>query len=243
MDRGATGRCREGTVKLSRLHLDLADRTVRSALGDPHRMHQLVMAAFPTVGGSARASLGILHRVETNDRGGCMVYVQSRESPNWAQLADTVFDRQQTDPAQVRDLTPDLAAIRSGETMMFRLLANVTRRIDTKTREDGVRRHGKRVPLRDHDARVAWLQRKAIAAGFELVEGWSGHPDVRVTEHAPVHGHRADGGEHRRVTFEGVTFEGLLRINDPEAFRSAVQSGIGPARAYGFGLLSFRHLG
>jgi len=229
-------------VKLSRLHLDLADRAVRSALGDPQRMHQLVMAAFPAVGESARAKLGVLHRVETDDHGSCMVYVQSRETPNWGQLPEAVFDRQCADPSEVRDLDQDLSALRAGDLLAFRLLANVTRRIDTKTREDGVRRHGKRVPLHDQDARVAWLQRKATAAGFELVEGWSGQPDLRVTDHAPVHGHRSDGGERRRITFEGVTFEGLLRVNDPTAFRSLVASGVGPARAYGFGLLSFRRI-
>ena len=51
---------------------------------------------------------------------------------------------------------------------------------------------------------------------------------------------RTDSDVVRRITFEGVTFEGLLRVTDPVAFRQAVEFGIGPARAYGFGLLSFR---
>ncbi len=243
MDRSAVGPSGAVSVKLSRLFLDLADRTVRSALGDPQRMHQLVMAAFPTVGGAARAKLGVLHRAETNDRGGCVVYVQSKETPDWTQLPETVFDRQRADSSEVRDLDKDIGALRSGDLLMFRLLANVTRRIDTKTREDGVRRHGRRVPLRDHDARVAWLQRKATAAGFELVEGWSGQPNLRVTEHAPVHGYRSDDGDPRKITLEGVTFDGLLRVNNPMAFCKALESGVGPGRAYGFGLLSFRRLG
>ncbi len=230
-------------MKWSRLHLDVADRTVRGALGDPHRMHQLVMSAFPDAEAPARATLGVLHRVEANDLGRCMVYVQSRSNPDWSRLPPSVFDASHASPIEVRDSTEDFATLRTGQVLMFRLLANVTRRIDTKTREDGIRRHGKRVPLRDHDARVGWLQRKAAAAGFGLMEGWSGQPDLRVLEHAPFEGTRGEGEARRRITFEGVTFEGLLRVLDPAVFRSAVQSGIGPARAYGFGLLSFRPVG
>lgn len=227
-------------MKLSLLQLDPLDRLVRAALGDPQRMHRLVMSAFPSVEGPARASLGVLHRVEADDRGGCTVYVQSKDRPNWQQLPPSVFLSTAENAVAVRDLAGDLEARRVGDVLVFRLLANVTRRIDTKTREDGVRRHGKRVPLRNHEARVAWLQRKALTSGFELVEGWSGAPELRVSEHAPIHGTRADSDELRRITFEGVTFEGLLRITDVAAFRQAVMAGLGPARAYGFGLLSFR---
>jgi CRISPR system Cascade subunit CasE len=213
---------------------------VRAALGDPQRMHRLVMSAFPSVEGPARASLGVLHRVEADARGGCTVYVQSKDRPDWGQLPSSVFLPTVADAVALRDLSGDLEARRAGDLLVFRLLANATRRIDTKTREDGVRRHGKRVPLRNHEARVAWLRRKALTCGFELVEGWSGEPELRVTEHAPMHGTRTDSDVVRRITFEGVTFEGLLRITDPVAFRQAVEFGIGPARAYGFGLLSFR---
>jgi len=227
-------------MKLSLLQLDPSDRAVRAALGDPQRMHQLVMSAFPDVSGAARANLAVLHRVEADDRGGCAVYVQSRGLPNWQDLPPSVFLPSVANTIAVRDLTDDLEVRRPGDVLVFRLLANATRRIDTKTREDGIRRHGKRVPLRTHEARVAWLQRKALAAGFELVQGWSGEPELRVIEHAPIHGTRTSSDERRRITFEGVTFEGLLRVTDAVAFREAVVAGIGPARAYGFGLLSFR---
>lgn len=230
-------------MKLSRLQLDVADRTVRGAIGDPHRMHQLVMSAFPAIVGPARATLGVLHRVEADDLGRCTLYVQSDADPDWSRIPPSVLDARQPQPIQVRDVAEDFAALKPGQILMFRLLANVTRRIDTKTRADGLRRHGKRVPLRDHEARVSWLQRKAAAAGFELVEGWSGHPELRVIEHAQMQGHRGDGEDRRRITFEGVTFEGLLRVRDPAVFRAALRSGFGPARAYGFGLLSFRPLG
>ncbi len=39
-------------------------------------------------------------------------------------------------------------------------------------------------------------------------------------------------------TFQGVLFEGSLQVVDAEAFRKALAHGIGPGKAFGFGLLS-----
>jgi CRISPR system Cascade subunit CasE len=203
-------------------------------------MHRIVMSAFPNVDGPARARLGVLHRVEADARGGCKVYVQSKDHPNWGQLPSALFLPTAANAVVVRSMSRDLEARRSGDVLVFRLLANATRCIDTKTREDGVRRNGKRVPLRTYESRVAWLRRKALAAGFELIDGWSGDPELRLTDHAPIIGMRTESKESHRITFEGVTFDGLLRVTDVVSFRNAVIAGIGPARAYGFGLLSFR---
>ena len=52
----------------------------------------------------------------------------------------------------------------------------------------------------------------------------------------PVRRGRRDG---TAITFEGVRFDGLLRIVDDAAFRAGVIHGIGPDKAFGFGLLSF----
>jgi CRISPR system Cascade subunit CasE len=39
-----------------------------------------------------------------------------------------------------------------------------------------------------------------------------------------------------------VDFEGILEVTDPEEFAAAVTAGIGPAKAFGFGLLSVARL-
>jgi CRISPR system Cascade subunit CasE len=39
-----------------------------------------------------------------------------------------------------------------------------------------------------------------------------------------------------------VEFDGVLKVTDSEAFGRALSSGIGPAKGFGFGLLSVAHL-
>lgn len=60
-------------------------------------------------------------------------------------------------------------------------------------------------------------------------------PDTRSNPIPKVHGGRRGTGQ---LTFGAVLFEGRLRVTDADLFRAALASGIGPAKAYGFGLLS-----
>ena len=58
-----------------------------------------------------------------------------------------------------------------------------------------------------------------------------------------VDGHRV----HRKLGRHGIVvstldFEGELRVTDPEAFLSALSNGIGPAKAFGCGLMLVRRL-
>ena len=111
---------------------------------------------------------------------------------------------------------------------MFRLRANTTKRVDTKLGPDGTRRHGRRVPLHDDAARISWLARHAERSGFRFAAD-----SLRLTAVAPIGGR---GG--KSVTVAGTLFDGSLQVVDADRFRVAIQDGIGPAKAYGFGLLS-----
>lgn len=48
-------------------------------------------------------------------------------------------------------------------------------------------------------------------------------------------GHRY---KKQNIPHFGVRFDGLLCVTDPETLVEAVRQGIGPAKAFGFGLLS-----
>ena len=71
--------------------------------------------------------------------------------------------------------------------------------------------------------------------GFELVtsNGWQ---DVIVrNEGTMVTGKKTKSGVSRH---HSVLFDGRLRVTDSTAFQKALSCGIGPAKAFGFGLLS-----
>lgn len=214
---------------LVRIGLDPTDRRLIRTLGDPVALHRCVMSAYDQIGApDARAQLGILWRLDTDDHRFPVLLVQSHHGGRWDHLPESWVRRVDT-----KDLDPIFTSITSGQTLRFRLRANATRKIDTKSDVGGARRNGQRVPLRSTDRALAWLRRHADAGGFELVEG-SGGPLVEVRLEAAATGRRKGGS----VTVEPVHFEGLLRVVDASLFASAVRSGVGPGKAFGCGLLS-----
>lgn len=222
-------------MHLARGFLNPVSRDVIRDLSSPVEMHRSLLRAFPDdLGDGARSKVGLLYRVDMGRDGGAMLVVQSKLRPDLSRLPPRYFLDPNDDrffslgwASNPNEEVVDLSALARGDKLLFRLRANVTKTIDTKTRPDGTPSNGRRVPLRDDQARYAWLVRKAESAGFVLV-------DARMQEERAETGRRGD----KTLTFAGVRFDGILEVKDEGAFRAAVESGIGPAKAYGFGLLS-----
>ncbi len=252
---------------LSRLILDQRSRDVRRDLADCQALHHRVMTAFPAAddGRRAREQFGVLYRAEEHPRTGVVqLLVQSAHEPDWSRLpahylADTTGE---ADNPACRAVDDAWTAIADGMPLVFRLRANPTKRINETTNPND-KLADKRVELQTEAEWLAWLARKGEAAGFELLSveanadlgagqqrreriedifGFSPEgepaariPDARSNPIPKVHGGRRESG---RLTFGAVLFEGRLRVTDADRFRAALAGGIGPAKAYGFGLLS-----
>jgi len=222
-------------MHLARGFLNPVSRDVTRDLSNPVELHRTLLRAFPDgLGDAPRAKSGLLFRVDIGKDGGALLVVQSALEPDFAKLPKGYF----LDAADDRFFTlgwsrnphvdvVDRANLAAGQRFAFRLRANVTKKIGTKTPPDGKPTNGRRVPLRGDVERLGWLTRKALASGFELLDG-------RVLEEGSRSGKRGDAS----VTLSGARFDGLLTIVDPTLFRAALENGIGPAKAYGFGLLS-----
>ncbi|MEW6753475.1 MAG: type I-E CRISPR-associated protein Cas6/Cse3/CasE [Candidatus Latescibacterota bacterium] len=78
----------------------------------------------------------------------------------------------------------------------------------------------------------AWLDRKAAASGFRVEDGLTVAPPVD----------QICWRDHRKVVHARVDYQGVLTVLDRQAFRVAYCTGIGPAKAFGFGLLLLRPL-
>ncbi|MGK4007549.1 type I-E CRISPR-associated protein Cas6/Cse3/CasE [Sorangium sp. So ce1036] len=238
---------------LSRALLNPVSRAVRADLADVASLHRTLMRAFPDdAGPRPREAHGILFRVDEDARRGRFVLlVQSATRPDFTRFPEGYFldlrdDSGFADPGAfenpaVRDVDEERSRIGAGARFRFRLRANPTRRIDTKSGPDGKRRNGRRVELRDDASRLAWLHRKATQSGFELCGGRDDleAADVWMHEERKLTGHRPDArGGRTTLTLAPVLFEGRLRVTDADRFRAALVAGIGSGKAYGFGLLS-----
>jgi CRISPR system Cascade subunit CasE len=228
---------------LTRAFLDPTSREVQADLRNPEGLHKTVMRAFPDDGSSSpRSSQAVLFRLDSERDDRVVLLIQSVTEPkleHWPASyvldfgtdLDLAFSNVGDNPA-VRNVEAEHAAIRVGARYAFRLRANTTRKIDTKSAPDGTRRHGRRVPVRGEDGRREWLARHAAKAGFSFDDG-----TLVITE-VPASG----GVGGKKITVAGAVFEGILQVLDVETFRSALVTGIGPAKAYGFGLLSVRRV-
>lgn len=227
---------------LSKLYLNLRSREVRRDLSDCMAMHRTVMSAFPSglsPDGRARAEAAALFRVEPVRDGRIILLVQSALSPDWCSLPASYLT--EGVPPETKPIGPALARLQAGMPLRFRLIANPTRKIGTKSTPDGRKNNGKRVELRGEDACLDWLRRKAAQHGFSL-KSVSASPEVPGVSTSPQpkwSGTKSTSDSSvARMTFGGVAFEGLLEVVDPEIFVASVRSGLGSGKAYGFGLLS-----
>ncbi|MCE9574554.1 MAG: type I-E CRISPR-associated protein Cas6/Cse3/CasE [Deltaproteobacteria bacterium] len=223
---------------LMRAFLNPDSPAVRSDLASPESLHKTVMRAFPDLHGpTARQDLAILHRLDHVQDGRLVLLVQSLRQPDptrWPAgyvadvAADADFAFSHADNPEVRDVAKERSVIATGQRYRFRLKANTTKRLSAKSPNVTPDRVGMRVPVHGDDARKQWLARRASAAGFNVELD-----AVRTTE-VPA----AGGASGKHVTVAGTLFEGVLVVVDHERFHVALQHGIGPAKAYGYGLLS-----
>lgn len=212
---------------LSRLTINLRDRAVRRDLADCAALHRTIMSAFPPVEAEpARAAYRVLFRVELSLSGvGPHLLVQSAAAPQWQRLREGYVRVGGVSVRQVADAY--VCAARARRRLRFRLQANVTRKIGA----DG-KANGQRVPLRREADQIAWLVRQGAHHGFEVGAGVVRSVLVRPSD--IVRGHRPQG----TVTVEAVTFDGEFTVTEPDEFLKTLVYGIGPAKAYGCGLVS-----
>lgn len=217
---------------LSRLVLNLRDRSAQLDLADCRRLHCTILGGFPHVSDeAARAALGVLYRVEFG-ASRPHILVQSSVVPDWSALHPGYLAQ----PPETQEIDGVYAALHRGQQLRFRLRANPTKRV---LRQEGW--VGKRINLQREADQIAWLERKGLMGGFGLCQlrASGGVPSVQAASEPAAHGRR----EGRTLTFGSVQFDGELRVVDADLFRETLLRGIGSGKAYGFGLLSIAPVG
>lgn len=217
---------------LSKLMLNLLDRSVQRDLRNCHELHRTLMKAFPQATCNPRQTWGVLYRTEIQPEG--VVIVQSKIEPNWGNINTGYF----LHPPLVKRIDQQYEQIKNGMVLRFRLQANPTRKIAVKT-ENGFKKNGQRVPLFGDDDRIEWLRRHGERGGFRLREESKGRYAVNMVSRT-VLGYRKNPhtNDNALIRFDGVVFDGQLIVVDADQFKRTLAEGLGPGKAYGFGLLS-----
>ena len=197
------------------------------AARNPYNLHRQLWHLFPGEDRESRRNddetrQGFLFRIESNAAGRpARLLVQSRRAPTQANGLLLVG---------TREITPCPSV---GQRLAFVLTANPVKTIIDAQRDAKAGKQSEkcRVPLIKEEDQRQWLLRKLGEAG-EL-------DAINVLPHPPLYFRKGNRGG-KLVT---ATFEGVLRVKDPNCLADSLENGIGPAKAFGCGLLLVRRLG
>jgi len=184
---------------------------------NPYEIHRELWRLFPDRPDDMR---NFLFRVEKQKkRIGTEILMQSMQEPMKADTTCHIIAVREYD-----------LSLKKGQRFRFRLRANPIKKInDEKGR---INRKGEtkkcRVPLINEEEQKVWLEHKlANICSLET---------LIINREVPLYFHKHK--EQRSGKFLTVLFDGFLGIEYPIAFVDMVKKGIGPAKAFGCGLLS-----
>jgi len=248
---------------LSHLLIDVGSnpdrpRPGRLWLRNIYHVHQRLSMAFPT--SMPRDENGrFLFRIDNStkdDSPRAIILVQSDLPPDW----DYAFHNARmllAAPPERKEFNPTFLG---GENFRFRIRINLSKK--SKTSNDGAdlqrpregtdakgrpRSQSKRVALtwkreegeQPDEMIQEWFASKAKGCGFSLRDfrllhlGW-----VLAYRPKAKRGRTEARESDRQLRFRSALLEGVLEVTNATDFAKAVFSGIGSAKAFGFGLLS-----
>jgi CRISPR system Cascade subunit CasE len=184
---------------------------------NPYEIHRALWRLFPE---DADAERDYLFRVERSGQQQAEVLMQSCREPVAHELPGIKL-------MASRDYPLNLSM---NQRLRFLLVANPVKTISDENGRLNSKGEVKkcRVPLIHEVEWRAWLERKL--AGVVDLE------TVIAEKRFPLNFRKAK--EKRVGKIQPVNFEGILQVKDSSSFVDLVSSGIGPAKAFGCGLLS-----
>lgn len=206
-------------LHLTKIEIDY-ETAHKAGLRDAYAWHQWAWQAFP---GRPEGDRDFLTRLDdTGD--GFRFLIQSATAPQRPTTCPL-------DAWQTKDIPKNFFA---HPAYRFSLLANPTRKLAAPRDAAGKRRSAKRIPISTHEDLLAWIARKGVQHGFRV--------DTASLQTIPrprqvfVKKSTADTRRHAGL-HTATEFVGILKITDTALFILATRTGIGSAKAFGFGML------
>jgi CRISPR system Cascade subunit CasE len=236
---------------LSRIYLNPQRQQARKLLINPQLLHSAVMAGIITQPVQER----VLWRVDADKPLRPSLFVLTQSRPSWEHITEQAGWPSTDDPDDpqvlVRDYRPLLDRLRTHDEFRFRLTANPTQtskrpgtltEAQRKRAENDVLSRPARLGHRTVSHQAGWLTARTQRWGFDIpASSASATVGETVTDMRIVSRHRLSfvrKGTAGQVVIQAVTYEGRLRVTDPDSLRRALTNGVGPAKAYGCGLLT-----
>ena len=213
----------DNPIYMTRMQLDLSKRKTMQALANPNLFHGALEQSFPV------RKQKKLWRVDPL-RGKTYLLIVSWEEPDLTSAAEQFGFPEAKEKWETRCYNPLLEQLDAGSQWHFRLVAYPTHSVMEKKDVPGQR--GKVYPHVTPRYQKKWLLDRAEKHGFELSE----EAFQVVEDHSFFFRKSSDQG--RRVSLLAVTFEGVLKVVNPDLFRETLIEGIGRGKAYGMGLLT-----
>ncbi|MEX3610774.1 type I-E CRISPR-associated protein Cas6/Cse3/CasE [Rothia sp. LK2588] len=219
----------------SSISINPQKRMGRILLANRQEMHKAVLQAFPP---HAIGQTGgrVLWRLDS-EKHAHTLYVVSPVEPDFTHIVENAGWLSQT--WNSIDYGGFLEKLMVGQEWGFRLQANPVKR------QHIAGGRGKVLPHVTPIQQVHWLVNRSERLGFTTMPHEGEEPSVSVTRREDLRFDRNDenlGGRRRQVTLRNVQFDGVLKVTDADALKSALINGIGKGKAYGCGLMTLRRL-
>lgn len=187
-----------------------------SACRNPYEIHRKLWELFPE---DADAERDFLFRVEKADNVQVAILMQSERKP-----------LQSHGDARLVACREYPLSLKLDQKLRFLLVANPVKTIDDERGRKNSKEEIKkcRVPLINEEAQREWIIRKLEkAALFE---------SLMIDNRSPLYFRK--NRDNRTGKIQPVIFQGVIKVQDAIALQDLVRWGIGPAKAFGCGLLS-----
>ncbi|MGW5221341.1 type I-E CRISPR-associated protein Cas6/Cse3/CasE [Nocardia sp. NPDC004085] len=253
---------------LSRIRINPLRTAAQSLLANPRAMRSAVLHGIPDDPLAER----VLWRLDSDNPHRPALFVLTRTQPDWTHLTEAVgWPDADGVHARVADYRNLLDRLEVGDHYAFRVTANPVQNTSTPIKPTPTQaaytatggRRSFRIGHRTAEAQLGWFLARPEKWGFRIPQAHTTPAAPGITDNPPVPTVPASEvriiarnrlsfgkpdakkptGTGKPVILHTATFEGRLEVLDLERFTTTLLEGIGPAKAYGCGLLTLAALG
>lgn len=204
---------------LTKIEIDY-ETAHKNGLRDSYAWHRWAWEAFP---GRPAADRDFLTRLDDTGSGFRFLIQSAIPALRPAQCPESAFDAKEIPPAFFKHFA-----------YRFSLLANPTIKRVFRDSSGNPKKNGRREPISKREDLLAWMERKAALHGFAVDS--AGLRTIPRPRQLFTKRSREDDARHHG-THSATEFIGVLKVLDSDLFQQSVHTGIGSAKAFGFGML------